>query len=84
MGRQGILQSMVLYDINREEAMEIARKNLLEYRSDEPPVVLGKRSALATTADEVTSSESPVKDKKKVYRGDKILEVNKVSDLETV
>ena len=39
---------MVLYDINKEEARELARKNLLEYRSDDL-VALGKR--LAPTGD---------------------------------
>jgi hypothetical protein len=33
MGRQGVLQSMVLHDINREEAMAIARSNVLGKRS---------------------------------------------------
>jgi len=32
MGRQGILQSMVLADINKDEAMAMARNNLLDYR----------------------------------------------------
>lgn len=34
MGRQGVLQSMVLFDINKQEALDLAKRNLLEYRSD--------------------------------------------------
>jgi len=36
---------MVLYDINKEEARELAKKNLLEYRSDDF-MGLGKRKAV--------------------------------------
>ena len=52
---------MVLYDINKEEAREIAKKNLLEYRSDDL-VALGKRKA--PVAEDTTESETPEKMKK--------------------
>lgn len=33
MGREGILTSMVLFDMNKQEAKEMATRNFLEYRS---------------------------------------------------
>ena len=33
MGREGILTNMVLFDMNKQEAKELAQRNLLEYRS---------------------------------------------------
>ena len=60
---------MVLYDINKDEAREIAKKNLLEYRSDDL-VALGKRKAPATAEDTTTESETPEKRRKvDKYRG---------------
>ncbi len=57
---------MVLYDINKEEARDIAKKNLLEYRSDDL-ITLGKRKA--TTEEITTESENP----EKKHRGDKFI-----------
>ena len=34
MGREGLLTNMVLFDMNKQEAKELASRNLLEYRSD--------------------------------------------------
>ena len=34
MGREGILTNMVLFDLNREEAKQMAQRNLLEYKTD--------------------------------------------------
>lgn len=75
MGRQGILQSMVLYDINKDEAKELARKNLLEYRSDDL-VALGKR--LATTNDSEDQSEKRARSDQFVGKN----AVRTVSDIE--
>ena len=33
MGREGVLTNMVLFDMNKKEAKELATRNLLEYRS---------------------------------------------------
>lgn len=69
---------MVLYDINKEEAREIAKKNLLEYRSDDL-VALGKRQASTTniyeTFENTTESETPEKTK---YRGDHFIGKHKI------
>jgi len=37
MGREGLLTNMVLFDMNREEAKQMAQRNLLEYRTDGKP-----------------------------------------------
>ena len=65
---------MVLYDINKEEAREIAKKNLLEYRSDDL-VALGKRKA--PTTEETTESETP----EKKYRGEHFIGKNQIQSI---
>lgn len=50
MGREGILTSMVLYDMNKSEAKEMATRNLLEYRSTNEPIKqadIGSSSSLS-------------------------------------
>ena len=33
VGREGLLTNMVLFDMNKQEAKELAQRNLLEYRA---------------------------------------------------
>ena len=37
VGREGLLTNMVLFDMNKKEAKELATRNLLEYRSTGEP-----------------------------------------------
>lgn len=43
---------MVLYDINKKETLDMAKRNLLEYRSDCP--LLGKRDTPEKSTDEAS------------------------------
>jgi hypothetical protein len=72
MGRQGVLQSMVLYDINKKEALDMAKRNLLEYRTDGP--LLGKRETPEKSTDD-TSLDVEIRGLDTIRRVDNYAEV---------
>ena len=78
IGREGILTNMVLYDMNKKEAKELASRNLLEYRSTgsaQPGSANPESSTAAETTTEEASGEigSGESNVRKVRKGNQIM-----------